>query len=488
MKMANPFRLFKNAIRKAVQPKTYFCDHLWTSISVRVSGEIEPCSCAPNNGPLFNILSEPVQKIWNNEWFRDTRRFLLSGKDGDVFDCCRICPVSLEDRFYLSTMRLRFFEPRLLHSRVLKPASNHLLKQKHENYKTLLKILRQKTDVINAMPVIANVDPSNVCNLHCPFCPVGAGEIDHQPRGYMPLELYERIMERLGGYLIYLELYRYGEPLLNPDIIPMLKLASHEFRIRTSISSNFSKKLSDAFLAGLIESGLYRLTIAADDVEQSYYERYRQGGDLDIIFDNLERLLRLRKKYKSPYPKIIWQTLIFRFNEPRLDRIKSFVKNLGVDVFRSAPAYIPSHEDYADWIPFGEGQRGKAAHRPMFISDATVSPENPLPSQPLRIQCRVTNYSDDNWQPDHGDNGSIRVGIKLLDSDKKLLGEMGRINLLKTLPTQNSVILETKLPAPEKPGKYFLKLGMVKENHYWFEYNPQIQEIPALISLIITTK
>ena len=80
------------------------------------------------------------------------------------------------------------------------------------------------------------------------------------------------------------------------------------------------------------------------------------------------------------------------------------------------------------------------------------------------------------------------MGIKLLDSDKKLLGEMGRINLLKTLPTQNSIILETKLPAPKKPGKYFLKLGMVKENHYWFEYNPQIQEIPALISLIITTK
>lgn len=486
--MVNPLRLLKNTVRKSVQPRTYFCDHLWTSISVRVSGEVEPCSCAPNKGPLFNLLSAPVQAIWNNEWFKESRRFLLCGEEGRIFDCCRVCPVSLEDRYYLPTMRLRLLEPRLLHTRFLKPVSRSLLKQKHENYKSLLKILRQKTVVINANPIIANIDPSNVCNLHCPFCPVGAGELEHQPRGYMPLELYERVMEHLGAYLIYLELYRYGEPLLNPDIIPMLNLASHEFRIRTSISSNFSKPLSDDFLAGLIEGGLYRLTIAADDVEQSFYEQYRKGGNLDIVLDNLERLHRLRVKNKSPYPKIIWQTLIFRFNESRLDHIKSFVGKFGVDVFRPVPAYIPAHEDYTDWIPLGEGQRGRAAHRPEFISDVSVSPTNPSPLQTFRLQCRVTNNSGDIWQPEHGENGSIRVGIKLLNSEQKLLCEMGRIHLSKMLAPQYSTILDTTLPAPDKPGEYFLKLGMVKENHYWFEYNPQIQEAPAIVRFVISLK
>ncbi|MBN1902869.1 SPASM domain-containing protein, partial [Candidatus Sumerlaeota bacterium] len=247
----------KDLIRKLLVPKTYFCDHLWSSVSIRVSGEVEACSCAPCPKPVFDFFSEPIQDIWNNSWFRNTRRYLLDGTKGErVFECCRSCPVSLQDRYYLPSLRLRLTEPRLIHSRRLKPVPLSLLEDKHSNYRRLLKILRARTDYIPAFPVCANIDPSNVCNLKCPFCPVGSGELDHAPRGFMPLERFERIMERLGPYLIHLDLYRYGEPLLNPDIVKMIEWASQTYRIYTSISANFSLPLSDDTLEGFIHAGL----------------------------------------------------------------------------------------------------------------------------------------------------------------------------------------------------------------------------------------
>jgi pyruvate-formate lyase-activating enzyme len=492
--MWQPSLYITEALRKFIRPRTYFCDQLWTTVNIRINGDVEACACAPTKGPTFPLFSEPIEKLLNNEWFTGTRRYLLSemnlpvaapdGERGCVFECCVNCPVSLQDRYYINIMRLRLTEPGLIRTRHLKPAPASLLREKHANYKRMLALLRRPVTNIGAFPIFAHIDPSNVCNLRCPFCLVGAGKLEQELRGLMPFELFERLMERIGPYLIGLELYRYGEPMLNPDIVKMIRLAAQEYRIFCSISTNFSMPLSDETLHDLVESGLSKLIIAADDVEQPFYEKYRRGGGIQMVLGNLERLIRFRQSVKSVYPRIVWQNLIFRFNEKRLKIIKSTVKKLGVDVFRVATPYIPAHEDYADWIPQSAFERGKASKHPVMITDVTISPLKLYPAQEFHLRCRVRNaLGRETWRAEHGDDGSIRVGVKLLDSFEKLKYEMGRIHLPKPLAPGEEITLETTLTAPDAAGSYFLKLSMVKENHYWFEYNPRIQEKPAVIAL-----
>ncbi len=404
-------------------------------------------------------------------------------KTSGFFSCCRSCPVSLQDRYYINPMRLRLLEPRLLHSRRLKPVSASLLEDKHSNYKRLLHLLRSPISEIDALPIFANIDPSNICNLHCLFCPVGTGELTHQ-RTFMSLGLYERILERLGPSLIFLELYRYGEPLLNPAIVKMVSLASHQYRIFCSISTNFAMRLSDDMLRGLVESGLYKLIIAADDVEQSHYERYRIGGQIDIVKHNLERLIQIKRRAGSRYPRIVWQTLIFRFNEDRLKTIERNVRRFGVDGFRAVPAYIPKYEKFYNWIPLSTGMRGNTKHRPRPITNVVLNPVTLSPRQPFEIRCQVKNNTGNTtWPAEHGDDGSIRIGIKLLDASGNLIYEMGRIYFRKPVAPGEELSVGSTLTAPHNPGRYYMKIDIVKENYFWFEYNNQIQTQPFVIKL-----
>src|SRR5262245_1754762 len=57
------------------------------------------------------------------------------------------------------------------------------------------------------------VEPSNACNLKCPYCFTGAGGRG-RTLGRLPLEAFRRVLEEIGDYLVDVELFGWGEPLL----------------------------------------------------------------------------------------------------------------------------------------------------------------------------------------------------------------------------------------------------------------------------------
>ena len=68
------------------------------------------------------------------------------------------------------------------------------------------------------------IDIGNVCNLRCPLCPTGRAD-KSASKGFMKFEEFKRIIDELGDYLTNLELYNWGEPLLNRDLIKMIHYA-----------------------------------------------------------------------------------------------------------------------------------------------------------------------------------------------------------------------------------------------------------------------
>lgn len=177
-------------------------------------------------------------------------------------------------------------------------------------------------------PVTAQVDPvGNLCQLRCPLCPVGAGVITDD-RCLMPLDTFTTLLDKMP-FLRTVELYRSGEPFLNPDLPAMIRSASNR-GITVVTSSHFSFDTPDEFFTALVASGLDTLVVSLDGASPESYARYRVGGDFALVLANIGKLVAAREKVGSKTPRIIWQFLVNRYNEHEIATARSMAADLKV--------------------------------------------------------------------------------------------------------------------------------------------------------------
>ena len=69
------------------------------------------------------------------------------------------------------------------------------------------------------------VEPTNFCNLKCPLCPSGNGEM-RRPRGTMGLEDFKKLVDQLGDEVFMMMLWNQGEPYINKCFNQMVRYAS----------------------------------------------------------------------------------------------------------------------------------------------------------------------------------------------------------------------------------------------------------------------
>jgi MoaA/NifB/PqqE/SkfB family radical SAM enzyme len=216
---------------------------------------------------------------------------------------------------------------------------------------------RQSTK-LRAKPLKLTFDPTNVCQLKCPLCPTGL-ELSERSASRAELAMFEGLMDEVGDSLFMLDLFNWGEPLLNGKLTEFLRIA-HRKRVSTTVSTNLSMRLSDERLRDIIGSGLNHLIVSLDGASESTAGTYRRGGDFNLVVENMRRLVELRREMNSSTPYIIWRFLVFRFNEHELSRAARLATEIGVDRFTVAPAFldegtydIPQEDREAmrTWVP-----------------------------------------------------------------------------------------------------------------------------------------
>jgi len=210
-----------------------------------------------------------------------------------------------------------------------------------------------KARVLRAWPVLVKIDISPLCNLRCTYCvharPSSPADKlltlqSFKAADKMTVGQFDRVVREIGGKSMAVSLYYVGDPLVHPDLAEMCGLAS-EARLNSHVSTNFSFKLSDDKLAGLVSSGLTHLTICVDGMTQESYERTRVGGRLDLVLDNLRRVLEIRREIGSTRPKIEVQFIKFQHNIAELAEVERWASRHGVDQFT---AYWGNLHNYVD--------------------------------------------------------------------------------------------------------------------------------------------
>jgi len=216
--------------------------------------------------------------------------------------------------------------------------------------KTEYKLFTGNTDLKNTYPYFFIIEISDTCNLRCPVCQMGKGKCI-QRKNLMSLSNYIKLIEPIKDYVFQVSLYNWGEPFLNKDIYGIIGHNTSQ-NIGTVVSSNLNVAIEPE---RLIRSGLEHLIISADGITQAVYERYRRGGRIEVVLDNLKRIVDVRRRLNSKIPYIEWQSLVSRWNEPHLEEIKERALALGVDEVRFCNMNFysegNSHAAEREWLP-----------------------------------------------------------------------------------------------------------------------------------------
>ncbi|MBT5271532.1 MAG: radical SAM protein [Candidatus Marinimicrobia bacterium] len=143
------------------------------------------------------------------------------------------------------------------------------------------------------MPFSIQIDPSNLCNFKCRFCPTGHPDLIKQvgrSRGrLMSWALYEKLINEISIFpepLKILSLHKDGEPLVNPRIVDMVDLARRkQVADRVGILTN-AALLDREMSIGLIEAGLDVIRISVEHVTREGYQ------NITGKFSDYEKIVR----------------------------------------------------------------------------------------------------------------------------------------------------------------------------------------------------
>ena len=189
-------------------------------------------------------------------------------------------------------------------------------------------------------PVIAQVEPANFCNLSCPLC-FTTSETAARPAGLLSFERFKEFIDDVGDYLLLIVLWNWGEPFLNPDLFKMISYAKSK-NIVVHSSTNGHVKFDEVTAGRLVGTGLDSLVFGIDGATQETYSRYRKGGNLESVLENVKTVVRTKKKKASRTPRLTLRFIVMQHNEKELPLARRLAEELEVDFFAVKTVDMPS--------------------------------------------------------------------------------------------------------------------------------------------------
>ena len=180
---------------------------------------------------------------------------------------------------------------------------------------------------VTHQPTFVSVEPADWCMLHCPECPVGMRQEEHEHHLFS-MEQLDTFLQANAKTLHTVIFYFQGEPLLNKALPAMIHLAK-DYGLYTLLSTN--GQILDCNMAQqLVAAGLDRIIISLDGLTQASYTAYRVGGSLERALQAL-RYLHDEKTKQHSKMVVELQCLRLRSNETEWDTLKQRYKSMGAD-------------------------------------------------------------------------------------------------------------------------------------------------------------
>jgi radical SAM protein with 4Fe4S-binding SPASM domain len=210
-----------------------------------------------------------------------------------------------------------------------------------------------------SMPINFQVEPTNYCNLECPVCACGAGLLT-RPRGNMDLNLYRRLMDEIGPYLLNILLWGWGEPLLHPEFPEFVRIARGH-GVNPLLSTNGQNLIEERVQEGLLREPPDILIVSVDGLTQDAYNAYRIGADLEKMLAGVRRLAELKRARNQDRPVLNMRMIATKQNERQIGQARDFAVRhqfdmltirtmVCIDAGKSAYGrFLPERDDYRSY-------------------------------------------------------------------------------------------------------------------------------------------
>jgi radical SAM protein with 4Fe4S-binding SPASM domain len=159
-----------------------------------------------------------------------------------------------------------------------------------------------------ATPLSMQIDPSNLCNFRCQFCPTGhpnlLRQVGRSKGQLMSWAIYEKLISELSAFpqsLKTLSLHKDGEPLIHTRLADMVALARQRNVADKIVTLTNASLLTRELSTALIMAGLDVIRISVEHVSAEGYRKFTQTYDnYNQIVRNVQMLREERDRLQAP--------------------------------------------------------------------------------------------------------------------------------------------------------------------------------------------
>jgi MoaA/NifB/PqqE/SkfB family radical SAM enzyme len=196
-------------------------------------------------------------------------------------------------------------------------------------------------------PSKIRLEASSVCQLRCPSCPTTSKAIHPAVgSGFLKRRDFQQLLEE-SPWLKVIELSNYGEILLNPELLDILKYAYEQgVTLKADVGVNLNH-VKERVLEGLVKYKFRSMTCSIDGASNETYTVYRVRGNFDTVIENIQKINRFKQQYASKYPRLKWQFVAFGHNEHEIPLARKLARELGMTFYVKLswdPQFSPVHD------------------------------------------------------------------------------------------------------------------------------------------------
>lgn len=171
------------------------------------------------------------------------------------------------------------------------------------------------THQVDAYPPCVQIEPTSVCNYRCVFCYQTDKSFSQKREGHMgmmSLDTFKAVVDEIQGNVEAVTLASRGDPLIAPEITPMLEYISGKF-LGLKINTN-AWALDEEKAHAILAAEPNTVVFSADAADADLYAKLRVGGKLDRVLENIRRFQEIRVR-DYPQSRTITRVSGVRFSE-----------------------------------------------------------------------------------------------------------------------------------------------------------------------------
>lgn len=188
---------------------------------------------------------------------------------------------------------------------------------------------RKRVARVHYAPPVVTMEAMNGCNLRCPECATGMAASRSRTKGRATLEDMKSFIDQVCRRSLQINFHGLGEPLLN-DEFPAACAYAAEKGLWTAVHSNLNIRADD-LPSRIVASRLGNLVVSCDGATQEIYEKYRVGGDVELVFQNMHAIAEHKRAVGSRFPWITAQFLVFDHNWQEMELFRERAVVAGAD-------------------------------------------------------------------------------------------------------------------------------------------------------------